>query len=114
MTERREIINPHDCFTIDYSDPSAAQKAVILLGEGQYGIDGSGGLPLLLIEGTEETWCKTHHGCEFMAWWNSIDRQRVAKAMLSVRLEGERSSVFEMDKHAKKLGLMMQSAEQGG
>lgn len=91
---RREIINPHDKITIDYSDQEAADCAVIVAGEGRYGIDGDDGLPLLLFGGHEE-WCSKKHGCSIKELLERVGMHRLATALESMLVEGKRTSMSD-------------------
>jgi hypothetical protein len=98
----REIINPHDKIFIDCSDMPAAQKAILLIGAGQYGIEGEDGLPLLVFGGQEE-WSQKIYNQSFQEWFDSVPLDRVAEALLSMRLEGERSSLYDLVGRAHKI-----------
>lgn len=98
----REVINPHDKIFIEYSDKEAAQVAILLIGNGQYGIDGDDGLPLLLFGGHEE-WSEKTYGKSFDEWLGIISMERVALALDSMRIDGERSSLYDPVGNAHKM-----------
>lgn len=90
---RREVTNPHDKITIDYTDPEAAQLAIMIIGHGTYGVDGDDGMPIFIFGGSEE-WITKKYGKSLDEWAKTIDFKRIAKAMESMRIEdGERSSI---------------------
>jgi hypothetical protein len=101
----REVINPHDSIFIGYADPEAAQVAVMVAGNGAYGIEGDGGMPLFLIDGVAgmERWVGERYGTTLTDWIRRMDRKRLVVALRSMRLPGERSSMSAPVSHAHAL-----------
>lgn len=98
MENRKELINPHDKITLDCSNVQAAQMAVLILGNGAYGIEDDV-LPLLLF-GTAEKWCQEKYGKCLEEWMESIELADIATVFESMRLEHERSSISDPVGHA--------------
>ena len=94
MAEIRRVINPHDDITIDYSDMDAARLAVLLVGSGAYGIEGNEGLPLLLF-GAWRPWLKEKYNKSENELFDMVGIDRLATALESMALVGERSSTSD-------------------
>lgn len=89
---RREVTNPHDKITIDYSDPEAAQIAVLLVGGGAYGIADE--MPIFILGGSEE-WAQETYGKSLADFADTVSSERVIKALRSMQLEHVRSSMSD-------------------
>ena len=96
----REVINPHDKITIDCADEDAARLAVLVVGNGAYGIENC--LPLLLLGGSEE-WAKNTFGKSLQEWADTVSEERLATALESMSLVGERSSISDPVGHAHRM-----------
>ncbi len=103
----REVINPHDAIFIAYTDPEAARMAVLIVGNGAYGIEGDDGLPLLLFGASE--WVADTYGLTVQQWFDRMDRERLATALESMRLKGERSSLSDPVGVAHRLAANMRA-----
>lgn len=104
MEDRREIINPHDKMTIDFSDQEAAILAVFAVGNGRYGIvdkTGEDGMPLFVFGGFRP-WYADRFGASADDQFDNITG-RVIIALRSWRLEGERSSMSDPTSLARKI-----------
>jgi hypothetical protein len=102
MADIREVTNPHDKITIDCMDMDAARLAVLYVGDGWYGIDGEGGMPILAM-GASETWAKETYKKSLQEWAESIEAERLATALESMQLVGERSSLSDPVKNAHEM-----------
>lgn len=83
----REITNPFDIVTIDYSDVDAARVAVIMLAGGAYGIMGSGsdeGMPLF----ANNLWVRKIYGSTAQELADRVGPARIVAALQSVRCSG--------------------------
>ncbi len=114
MDNRKELINLHDKITLDCSNVPAAQMAVLILGNGAYGIEDDV-LPLLLF-GTAEKWCQEKYGKSLDEWMDTIDLADVAIVFESFQLEHERSSVSDPvgRAHEYAVAIRKKLAEQAG
>jgi hypothetical protein len=92
MSDRREITNPHDKMTIDCTDMDAARVAVIVLGNGAYGISGDDGLPILLFGGAEH-WAQETYGKSIQQFLDSVEPENLAAVLETIQLESGRSSI---------------------
>jgi hypothetical protein len=93
-----EIINPSDKAFIEASIFEVACVAVSILGEGQYGlkeVDGDNKMPVFLF-GNPDYFFKNKFGKTFEEVLVSTDRDEIVKALESVRLEGERTSLNDI------------------
>ena len=109
MGNRREVINPHDEITIDYTDVEAARLAVIIVGGGLYAIENSDalvadGLPMMLF-GQQDSWTQHEYGKSFDEWCASIQKSRIAAALETMRLEHERTSLNDPVGYASGLAV---------
>jgi hypothetical protein len=85
----KEVRNPHDKIFIDISDKEAACIAIVMCGEGWYGIEDT--MPLF----ADDDFAKEKFGKPWQELFDSIDKLRVARALESMRLEHERSSMTD-------------------
>lgn len=85
----KEVNNPHDKMFIDISDKEAACIAIVMCGEGWYGIEDT--MPLF----ADDDFAKENFGKPWQELFDSIDKLRVARALESMRLEYERSSMTD-------------------
>lgn len=97
---RREISNPSDRATIDYTDPLATCLAVVLLGRGRYGIREE--MPTFFMGGHDE-WFTETFGMSLQMAFDQTDKSRIAAALDTVQLEGERTSLNDIVGHAKDI-----------
>lgn len=93
MSDIREVANPHDAIFVDCGDMEAARLAVLAVGMGAYGIEGDDGLPILLWGA--DTWVQETYQMSLEEWMASVDKLRVATALESFSLCGERSSISD-------------------
>lgn len=110
--EWREVINPHDKMFIDYADRDAARLAVLFVGNGAYGIEGEDGLPLLLFGSAEKWFAERYPGGGLQAVIESVSRERLILALRSMRLQSERSSLYDPVGAAQELADRLATAEQ--
>lgn len=92
--DRREVTNPHDKITIDYTDKDAARAAVLWVGEGAYGIEGEDGMPLLIF-GAAETWIRDQYDKTIAEFFDTVSKERLIVALKSMRLSHRRSSMSD-------------------
>ena len=109
MSDIREIVNPSDKVTIDCEDLEAARIAVILLGQGWYAIKGDD-MPVLAL-GNAEAWAKEAYGKSMDALFDGMENERLAKAMESVTLVGERSSMNDIAGRARAYAKRLREPE---
>ena len=111
MEKRQELINPSDKITIDCTDFEAACIGVCLLGCGKYGIQGAPGedMPLFLFGGHDE-WFTNTFGDLFEMRLNAMPRERIAVALESMRVEGERTSVNDICGVAQRLAKRLRAS----
>ncbi|MFI2810174.1 hypothetical protein [Microbulbifer sp. JSM ZJ756] len=111
---RREISNPSDKATIDCSDREAACLAVLILGQGKYGIiddEGDQGMPIFVFGGVEE-WIEDTFGKSIEQFQESVSHARLAAALESVQLEGVRSSMNDFTGRAHQYAAQLREAQQ--
>jgi len=101
MSDIREISNPHDKVTIDYTDKDAARIAVLLLGSGRYGIRGEGGMPVFILGGSAE-WIKSEYGMDIDAWFDSVPAKRIVAAFRTISNTGRVTSMSDIVSFAHK------------
>lgn len=81
-----EIINPSDPYTLESDDFKVAAGAVLLVGQGKYGMcsveEDSETLPVFLLGGAEE-WLKEHDMYPFDEWLRA-NAERVAACLETV------------------------------
>lgn len=103
----REIIKPKERAYIDFSNPAAAFFAVLLLGKGWYGISdgphGEPGTPMTPVQARMRSWFLARFGVSMEDSLKSMGHAAVARALRSVRLAGERSSVNDLVGNARRL-----------
>lgn len=102
---RLEISNPSDKATIDCTNLLAAHLAVVLLASGRFGIiddDGEHGMPIFLFGGHDEFF-QNKHGKALKDAFYSCGYKEVAKALKSIELVGERSSLNDFTSRAHEL-----------
>ncbi len=107
---QRNMVNPHDKITIDDSDIDAARAAVLIVGEGAYCIEGDA-MPLFILGGADK-WFMDTYGQEIGAWLNSITTDRLAAALESMTLHGERSSMSDPVGRAHKMAAKLREKQQ--
>lgn len=88
---RKQVINPHDEITIDCTNEAAAALAIILIGNGWYGIDGL--VPVLAFGGIDKWLAETFGASDLNEWVDSVESGDLAAALESMQHEGERSSI---------------------
>lgn len=105
---RQEIINPSDHATIDTTDRLSAALAVTVIGSGRYSIrsnedeNDSLNMPMFLFGGVDE-WFMSEFGVTFEDALSQVDRIKVAEALESIQLSGERSSMNDIVGRAKSM-----------
>lgn len=112
-----EIINPSDYCTIDAPSETLAGAAVLLLGEGKYGVatidgDGTRILPLFPFGG-HETWLREHAiDPDGFSAWIGEHLVELADALDTVALRpgAERSSLNDICGYAKALARAFRSS----
>lgn len=100
-----EIINPSDEAYIEGSF-KACCIATVLFGEGKYAlkqVDGNLEMPLFII-GSPNKWFKGQFGKDLDELLVEMDKEEIANALLSVKLQRERSSVNDFSSYAHDLG----------
>lgn len=117
---RLEIANPHDKATIDCSNPIAACIAVALVGNGAYGIIGkateagdgnkfiSSGMPIFIFGGCDE-WFSSNFGFAFEEAFNKTDKSEIIRALESIELVYERTSVNDFQGRAKEIAKVLRA-----
>lgn len=110
----REITNPHDKAYIDISDREAACMVVTLISDGWYGIQGDDGMPMLSPLGGEKAaeWWREQFGHSILE--ANISQRRLKAAMLSMRLDGERTSINDFVGRAHQLAHHMEDTDAQG
>lgn len=103
----REIINPSDPVLIDVSDLKAAALAVVVLGEGFYGLSlEDGDMPMVAFApDLIDDWSHERFGCSFREMQGDLTLERVASALDTVQIEGgaEATSMNDIVGRAKLL-----------
>lgn len=100
-----EIINPSDEAYIE-GDFKACVLATLWFGNGKYGlkqIDGNLEMPLFLF-GDVDGWLKEQFGKNLEELLKEISNEEIGKALLSIHLVRERSSLNDFTSYANKLG----------
>ena len=111
MTDKREVINPHDKILIDCEDFNAACIAVIFVGMGKYGIQkgpNDDGLPILIVC-DKDKWAQKTNSMSFDEYIESIPPERVVKALRSMELVGEKTSLSDPVYRAHKLAQQIEN-----
>lgn len=98
----RKISNPSDKITINCDDMDAARLAVILLGQGWYGIAGENGMPILAL-GSPDKWAQSTYGKSLTEFINSVSEERLAAALESVTNVKERTSMNDIVAKAHRI-----------
>lgn len=109
-----EIINPSDEAYIE-GDFKTCVLATLIFGEGKYAlkqVDGDLEMPLLLF-GTGEKWLKEQFGKSFTELLDEVGKEKIGKALVSVHLVRERSSLNDFTSYANELGKKMLGKEKG-
>lgn len=109
---RYEIINPSDYCTITAEVELVAAVAVLMIGEGNYGlgeIDGERLMPLFPFGG-HEPWLR-ERGVDDLGAWILAHEPELADALDSVSLRpgAERSSLNDICGYAKQLAGMLRA-----
>ena len=100
-----EIINPSDKAYIE-GDFKTCVVATLVFGNGQYGlqqVDGDMEMPVLLF-GTAKKWLKEQFGKSFEELLDEVGKEKIGKALISVHLVKERSSMNDFTSYANELG----------
>jgi hypothetical protein len=108
---RLEISNPSDKATIDCSNLIAAHLAVLLLSHGKYGIidpDGINGMPIFIFSGHDEFF-QSKHGMNVEKALSSVPHSEIARALESIDLCGEGSSINNFSGRAKEMAKQLRS-----
>lgn len=109
---RLEISNPSDKATIDCSNLIAAHLAVLILAGGRYGIiddEGTNGMPIFLFGGHDEFF-QDKHGLTVGDALEKVGMDEIAKALESIELEGERTSLNDFTKRANEIAEQLRAA----
>jgi len=109
---RLEISNPSDKATIDCSNLIAAHLAVLILAGGRYGIiddKGLNGMPIFLFGGHDEFF-QDKHGLTVGDALEKVGMDEIAKALESIELEGERTSLNDFTMRAKEIAEQLRAA----
>jgi hypothetical protein len=109
---RREVSNPSDYATIEYKDMLAACLAVCIVGNGKYGIvddEGDQGMPIFLFGGHDE-WFTSKFGMDFETAFAQTDKEKIAAALESMQLRGERSSMNDFCGRAHEMAKALRAA----
>jgi hypothetical protein len=112
VTDIREVTNPSDKITIDCTDMDAARVAVLLVGKGMYGIAGKDGLPLFVMFSVDY-WIEKTYNMDTKTWFNSISFERIATALASMTLVGERTSMNDIVDLAHQMAARLRGNEHG-
>jgi len=108
-----EIINPSDEAYIE-GDFKVCCLATLAFGEGAYGLTQVGGdleMPLLLF-GTYDKWLKTQFGKTLKELISETSKEDIGKALMTVHLVRERSSLNDFTSYANQLGKHFLGLEQ--
>jgi oligoribonuclease NrnB/cAMP/cGMP phosphodiesterase (DHH superfamily) len=100
-----EISNPSDQVFIDCDNFEATCLAVVMLGEGQYGLEGIDNdrkMPVFLFGGHDEFFLETF-GKDFEGSLNAMPHTELVKAFDGVYMEHERTSLNDIVGRAKQL-----------
>jgi len=108
MTEKKkfEIINPSDEAYIEGSFKVCC-LATLIFGEGQYAlqqVDGNLKMPLFIFGIGFQEWLKKTFGKEFTGLLDETNIKDIKKALLSIHLVRERTSLNDFTSYAHKLG----------
>jgi hypothetical protein len=93
-----EIINPSDKAYIEADCPKVACMATIFFSQGYYGlqeVDGDFEMPVFILGGANE-WFHGKFGLNIQALYDGMDKDELSKALLSVHLAGERTSMNDI------------------
>jgi hypothetical protein len=112
MADIREVTNPHDKITIDYTDVDAARLAVLYVGNGWDCNQGGEGMSILSMGAAENGAIKTY-GTPLQNWADKIDAGRLATALESMQLQGERSSLSDPVGTAHEMAKKIRAFERG-
>lgn len=108
-----EIINPSDQAFIE-GDYLTCVVATCLFGDGKYGlkqVDGDLELPPVFFMKDPDVWFKKKFGKTFKELFDESNKMEVANALLSIKLEGERSSLNNFTKYANDMGKRIKKSE---
>lgn len=100
-----EIANPRDKAIIDCTNLLAAQLAVLIIGNGKYGITdntGENGMPSFVLGGINE-WPIEKHGMSLEQALDATPLSEIIKALQSVKLCGERTSINDFTTRAHEI-----------
>jgi hypothetical protein len=103
-----EIINPSDEAYIEGNFKSCC-LATLFFGNGQYGlkqVEGDLEMPLFIF-GNADEWLKKQFGKTLDDLLKETSKEEIGKALLSVHLVGERSSLNDFTSYAHNLGKML-------
>ena len=119
------IINPHDPYTMEAASHAAALGAIAVLGEGMYGVRCEGFEAGVLTGSRTGDWREATYReagidppdaaglCQWMGDCSWIWKERpenneaVAKALESIRCDGEKSSTVDLEAKGKRLAQAM-------
>jgi hypothetical protein len=105
-----EIINPSDKAFIESDSFETACLATCILGQGKYGLREVGGdkrMPVFLFGGHDEFFAEKF-GKPFEESLNATDKAEIARALETVSLAGERTSLNDIVKRAKSYAKVLE------
>jgi len=109
--KKYEIINPSDKCYIEGEDFKTVCIATTLLGEGVYGlqeVDGDSCMPPIMFA---NGWFLNTFDVNFEDAIQTVDRQHTKTILSTVKLSGERTSLNDIEKHAKRLVALMNEVD---
>lgn len=109
-----EIVNPSDEAYIE-GDFKTCCLATLFFGEGNYGlkqVDGDLKMPLFLFGFGMEEWLKKQFGKTLDELFDETPTKDIAKALLSVHLVRERSSLNDFTTYAHNLGKRLEKGDE--
>lgn len=106
----KEIINPSDKAFINVQDKEAACLAIALMSEGRYGIEET--LSIFLFGGSDD-WFIKEFGRNVEESFEHVGKHRISKALRTVRLDGERTSLNDIVERAINLADLIEKGDEG-
>lgn len=112
MKNEAEISNPSDKAFCCIDDWEAACLAVNMVGNGKYGLhsrqDGGKDMPIFIFGGTDNWW-KKEFGMDRFKHLEEVGSYRIAQALKSFRLDGERTSMNDFTEYAHQLAKSLEA-----
>jgi len=109
--KKYEIINPSDECYIEGEEFKTVCVATVILGEGLYGlqeVDGELSMPPIVFA---KGWFLDTFGVNYGEATKAVDRQHIKTVLSTVKLSAERTSLNDIEKHAKRLVALMDEVD---